>query len=135
MKTGDEDSSLIGVPGMNVHKIRLAGPWTVVDGAGNSRRTRLPVDRLPGQDTRLVRRFGRPGRLDTDERVWLVIAGLNGATGILLNEAPLELMKSSDGFRVDVTDRLVSGNVLEFQWSGDEPGGVAGPVWLECVTG
>ncbi|HAA53016.1 MAG TPA: hypothetical protein DCE43_25095 [Planctomycetaceae bacterium] len=135
METEDEDSSLIGVPGMNVHKIRLAGPWTVVDGAGNSRRTRLPVDRLPGQDTRLARRFGRPGRLDTDERVWLVIAGLNGATGILLNEAPLELMKSSDGFRVDVTDRLVSGNVLEFQWSGDEPGGVAGPVWLECVTG
>jgi len=125
---------LIGVLGVNVHKIRLAGPWMVVDEAGSSRRARLPVDRLSKQETRLVRRFGRPGRLDADERVWLVVAGLSGSTGILLNEIPLELEKSPDGGRADVTDRLVSGNVLEFQWSGGESGGLAGPVWLECVS-
>jgi len=119
---------------MNVHKIRLAGPWMVVDETGSSRRTRLPVDRLSEQETRLVRRFGRPGRLDADERVWLVVAGLSGPTGILLNEVPLELAKSPEGARADVTDRLVSGNVLEFQWSGGESGGLAGPVWLECVS-
>lgn len=131
---GDEESSLIGVLGMNVHKIRLAGPWMVVDETGSSRRTRLPVDRLSEQETRLVRRFGRPGRLDADERVWLVVAGLSGPTGILLNEVPLELAKSPEGARADVTDRLVSGNVLEFQWSSGESGGLAGPVWLECVS-
>ena len=119
---------------MTVHIIRLAGPWQRIDESDSGHRTRLPVDRLPGEEIRLVRRFGRPGRLDTGERVWLVIAGLSGPAEITLNQSPLDMPASPEGFRGDITDRLESDNWISIQWLGVESGGLAGPVWLECVN-
>ena len=36
--------------------------------------------------------------------------------------------------RVDITDEMVADNWLSVRWKGDGPGGLAGPVWLECVS-
>jgi len=119
---------------MSVHTIQLAGPWQKVDEADSGQRTRLPVERLPGETFCLSRRFGRPGRLDSGERVWLVISGLIGPVEITLNQAPLDMVASPEGCRGDITDRLVSDNWLSIQWLGVESGELAGPVWLECIN-
>jgi len=119
---------------MNVHTIRLSGPWQRVKEPGAGQRIRLPIDCLAGEETRLMRRFGRPGRLDEGERVWLVIAGLSGQAQVLLNQSPLALEPSLEGMRVDITQRLLRDNWLTIDWSGVESGGLKGPVWLECVT-
>lgn len=119
---------------MNVHTIRLSGPWQRVEESGDGQRIRLPIDCLAGGKTRLVRRFGRPGRLDEGERVWLVIAGLSGTSQVLLNESLLALEPSLEGLRVDITQWLVRDNWLTIDWPGVEPGGLEGPVWLECIT-
>ena len=118
---------------MSVHTIRLAGPWQL-ESAADAARTRLPIECPRGNGFRAARRFGRPGRLDTGERVWLVIDGLSGEVEIRLNEVPLELVDGTDGLRVDITDELVADNWLSVRWKGDDPGGLAGPVWLECVS-
>ena len=118
---------------MSVHTIRLAGPWQL-ESAADAARTRLPIECPRGNGFRAARRFGRPGRLDTGERVWLVIDGLSGEVEIRLNEVPLELVDGTDGLRVDITDELVADNWLSVRWKGDDPGGLAGLVWLECVS-
>ena len=119
---------------MNIHTIRLRGPWQRVKESGAGQRIRLPIDCLAGEETRLMRRFGRPGRLDEGERVWLVIAGLSGQAQVLLNQSPLALEPSLEGMRVDITQWLLRDNWLTIDWSGVESGGLKGPVWLECVT-
>jgi hypothetical protein len=120
---------------MSEHTIRLAGPWQRQCEPGNGQRVRLPVERQPGEDLQLARRFGRPGRLDPGERVWLMIAGLSGPTLITLNQSPLELETRPDCLGSDITDRLVSDNWLSIRWLGTDAGGLAGPVWLECLGG
>jgi hypothetical protein len=120
---------------MSEHTIRLAGPWQRQCEPGNGQRVRLPVERQPGEDLQLARRFGRPGRLDPGERVWLMIAGLSGPTQITLNQSPLELETRTDGLGSDITDRLVADNWLSIRWLGTDSGGLAGPVWLECLGG
>ena len=118
---------------MSVHTIRLAGPWQL-ESANDSSRTRLPVECSRGTGFCVARRFGRPGRLDDGERVWLVIDGLSGEAEILLNEVPLEFVDGADGLRVDITDEMVTDNWLSVRWKGDDPCSLAGPVWLECVS-
>jgi len=120
---------------MTKHTIRLAGPWQRLGESDSEHRVRLPVEGLPGEELRLVRRFGRPGRLDSGERVWLVIAGLTGPAQITLNQSPLEPEARPEGLAADITDRLVFDNWLSIQWLGVDAGGLAGPVWLECISG
>ena len=120
---------------MSEHTIRLAGPWQRLSESDSPQRVRLPVERQTDEDVKLVRRFGRPGRLDPGERVWLMIAGLTGPTRITLNQAPLELETRPDGLGSDITDRLVSDNWLSIQWLGRDSGGLRGPVWLQCIGG
>ncbi len=121
---------------MNIHRIRLAGPWQLVDASGSTSRVTLPVGLA--QPSRLRRRFGRPRQLDSDERVWLVIEGLSGNAVVTLNDGPLE-SKAADAtrsvvLRVDVTDRLVENNWLVIEWPVAESAALAGPVLLECAT-
>ena len=118
---------------MSVHTIRLAGPWQL-ESATDAVRTRLPIECPRGAGFRAARRFGRPGRLDAGERVWLVIEGLSGQVEIWLNEESLEVVDGADRLRVDITDEMVADNWLSVRWKGDDPGGLAGPVWLECVS-
>ena len=120
---------------MSVHTIRLAGPWQLESATDATFRTRLPIDCPRGARLCAARRFGRPGRLDVGERVWLVIDGLAGEAEILLNKVPLELVAGGDGLRGDITDGMVADNWLSIRWKGDESGGLAGPVWLEFVSG
>ena len=118
---------------MSVHTIRLAGPWQL-ESATDAVRTRLPIECPRGASVRAARRFGRPGRLDAGERVWLVIEGLSGEVEIWLNEESLEVVDGASRLRVDITDEMVADNWLSVRWKGDGSGGLAGPVGLECVS-
>ena len=49
-------------------------------------------------------------------------------------EKLLEVVDGADRLRVDITDEMVADNWLSVRWKGDGSGGLAGPVWLECVS-
>jgi len=85
-------------PGVHYpHRIRLRGPWQSEP---------LP----PG--LRRVRRFGYPGRIDSDERVWLTISGVVGRIEVSLNGQPLGTHNGSTSFEYDVTTLLRVRNEL-----------------------
>ncbi|MGC4006750.1 MAG: hypothetical protein QM811_27945 [Pirellulales bacterium] len=88
---------------------------------------------------RYVRRFGRPARLDDDERVRLAVDRPRGRGEIRLNGRPLgPLDDDAETTRFDVTGLLAERNVLEIDLAhaaadvqGDLPGGLIGEVRLE----
>jgi hypothetical protein len=118
---------------MYPHRIRLRGPWEYETAGAAPARGKLP---LPGPlagtplashpgPVRLSRRFGYPGRIDPDERVWLLIEGLSVPATVELNGADLG-QAGSDGF--DVTARLLPRNEVAVTLTV-EPG--QAPPWEE----
>jgi hypothetical protein len=100
----------MNTPGVHYpHRIRLRGPWQSEPAAGAVRR---------------VRRFGYPGRIDADERVWLTVAGVGGRVEVSLNG---ELLASHEGgapFEHDITSHLGPRNeVVLCVEPGHEAGG------------
>jgi hypothetical protein len=94
---------------MYPHRIRLRGPWEYSDPTGTLPPGRLTMPApLPYHvgPLRLVRRFGAPGQLDSDERVWLVVEGLTAPAQLTLNGNDL------DGAEQDVTALLRPRNEL-----------------------
>ncbi len=128
---------------MYPHRIRLRGPWECEplrrDGSdaplSPPRRVTMPcrwteaalVD-FAGR-VRFRRRFGYPGNIDADERVWLTCAGLTETADVRLNDAPLGERLTAP-FEIDVTDRLRARNELVMEVEGNA---VAGGIWGEVA--
>ena len=98
---------VMNVPGVHYpHRIRLREPWQ-----------RNPL----GQGVRCSRRFGYPGRIDSDERVWLTVSGVSGPVEVSLNGHRLGAHDGSTSVEYDVTALLGVRNelVLTFPNGGD----------------
>lgn len=135
---------------MNVHRIRLKGPWDYewlqgapINDAPASGRIHMPSDwqEAFGNASGVVkftRHFQRPTNLDVDERVFLVFEGIGGAGEISLNGE--RLTRSTESVwesAVDVTAQLQLRNqivaCLDFDPQGtpDIPGGLWKSVVIE----
>ena len=126
------------------HRIRLRGPWEC-EPLATADSGSLPARRgvtLPGHwgdlglrgfagRVRFVRKFGYPGRIDDDERVWLTCNGLEGAAEIQLNDTTLA--KDHAGpFAFDVTAILKQHNRLQVTIdAASDRGGLWGEVAME----
>ncbi len=137
--TGKIENSLV-----YPHRIRLRGPWQWEPlerrGPGplpGPLRVTMPCRLAEGGlaqfagRVRLVRKFGYPGRIDSDEQVWLTFDGINGAASILLNGQLLG-EKQSGVCAFEVTSRLRPHNHLEVVLEADDDrAGLWGEVALE----
>jgi hypothetical protein len=97
----------MNTPGVHYpHRIRLRGPWRSEPSAGVTRRGR---------------RFGYPGRIDADERVWLTVGGAAGRVAVSLNGQALGSHDGGGPFEHEVTRLLAARNevVLEVEGGGD----------------
>jgi len=110
------------------HVIRLRGPWNyeisqqdatpsrgIFDFGGDWREI---SEHSPGGAILLRRRFGRPGHLDADERVMLVVEGPElSPAQILVNDQNLTSL-NGDGplFRADITALLQGRNELTIRF-------------------
>jgi beta-galactosidase/beta-glucuronidase len=82
---------------------------------------------------RYRRRFGYPGRIDSDERVWLTFAGADSLAEVSLNNRFLGRHEGADEpFEFEVTNLLQDRNelIVEVE-SPTETGGLWGEVALE----
>lgn len=105
------------IHGMYPHRIRLRGPW---EAAGRTVKLPGPVPGFTGR-VALSRRFGYPGTIDAQERVWLVVEGLRRPARLSLNGEALGELSTSGEF--DVTSRLLERNglVIETETDGESP--------------
>jgi beta-galactosidase/beta-glucuronidase len=155
-----------------MHIIHLRGPWELVplvryvnvngqwreatDDLPAGGRTQVPGDwaDLLGADflgrARYTRRFNCPTNLDSHERVWLALEGVDYEAAILLNDRPLGRTRGTASVhRVDITDWLAPHNLLavdvelpaavrdDEQARGarcGKPGGLVGEVRLEIAS-
>ena len=96
-------------PGLHYpHRIRLRDPWRSEPIAGGVRRSR---------------RFGYPGRIDADERVWLTFGGAGGRVAVSLNGQALGTHDGGAPFEHEVTGLLGARNEVVMEVEG---GGTAG---------
>lgn len=87
---------------MYPHRIRLRHPWQ--------------CEGLDASRARFTRRFGYPGQIDNDERVWLTLADLAGPSSISLNGALLtETTSACAWLEQDVTTLLLPRNELRLE--------------------
>ncbi len=113
---------------MYPHPIRLRGPWQCEGIAPPlpARSLTMPA----GWDTpgyvRFSRRFGYPGQIDSDERVWLTLADLTGPCTVSLNGTLLaETASASAWLEIDGTSLLQPRNELRLEMAcpgrGEQP--------------
>ncbi|MDZ4818925.1 MAG: hypothetical protein SGJ20_08140 [Planctomycetota bacterium] len=127
---------------MEVHSIRLRGPWEYqvlarsTDDEVGSFDAVLPSGELPagkvhmpcdwgeslGADFRgtvcYTRRFGCPTGVETHQRVWLILDGVRDRASVCLNGQPLgDIIESTQPLEVDVTGLLNERNMLEVEVS------------------
>lgn len=128
------------------HRIRLRGPWECEPIAWTNsederelpapRRMKLPCRWHEGGLTdfegtvRFRRRFGYPGQIDDNERVWLTFEGIEGQSQIRLNDIILN-KGHVEKFEHDVTSMLAQRNELIVEITGSENAGLFGEVALE----
>jgi hypothetical protein len=99
----------MNVPGVHYpHRIRLRGPWQSEPVAGGVRR---------------ARRFGYPGRIDADERVWITCAGVAGRVEVSLNGHVLGTHDGGAPFEHEVTSLLAPRNELVMRTEADSAWG------------
>ena len=131
---------------MNVHAIRLRGPWKYEwlspDPPGaETGRVSLPADwrELFGTAAgrvRFTRTFHAPTNLKPSTRLDLVFKGLGGEAAIHLNGFQLETNTTENAIRCRISEPPLPTNELrvEIQFDPketDEPGGLWGTVVLE----
>src|SRR5262245_29853642 len=101
----------MNVPGVHYpHRIRLRGPWQIEPTASGARRRR---------------RFGYPGRIDADERVWLTCGGTEGRVAVSLNGQALGSHDGGAPFEHYVTRLLAARNEVVMEVEGEAVGEVA----------
>ncbi len=140
---------------MYPHRIRLRGPWECQPLArcvlrANGRTEFVTTD-LPGPlrmtmpcrwsegglkdfagRVRFRRRFGYPGRIDDNERVWLTMGEVDGTADVWLNGQSLGRHDAAQQpFEREVTGLLRDRNELQVEVEGPETGGIFGEVALE----
>jgi len=96
-----------------MHIIHLRSAWEIASSEGRFQHSR---------------NFGRPGNLETHERVWLVCQNLPGPSRIDLNGKDIGGNLEKGPFSVDITDSLQHRNRILVSLAGQEP---LGEVWLE----
>jgi hypothetical protein len=88
----------MNTPGIHYpHRIRLRGPWKTEPGTNGMR---------------CVRRFGYPGRIDENERVWIVFEQVGSSANVTLNGTSLGINERGGAFSFDVTRLLTARNEL-----------------------
>lgn len=114
---------------MYPHPIRLRGPWQCEATGGLARSVVLPArwDALGLADgqggVRFRRRFGYPGQIDSEERVWLTLANLAGPCAVTLNGTHLATTSAgSPWLEWDVTVLLRPRNEVCLDLSGPASG-------------
>jgi hypothetical protein len=118
------------------HCIRLRGPWECEAAGQPARRVTMPcrwgegaLAELRGR-VRFRRRFGYPGRIDSEERVWLTYTAIVGMREVWLNEYALG--RHAETFEHDATALLRPRNELVIEVEPPiEPGSLWGEVALE----
>jgi beta-galactosidase/beta-glucuronidase len=81
---------------------------------------------------RFRRRFGYPGRIDADERVWLTFGGADERAEVWLNGRPLGQHEGAGAFEFEVTSLLQRRNELVVEVESlTTAGGLWGEVALE----
>lgn len=131
----------MSAPGVHYpHRIRLRGPWDCIplrDQVAPLRMTipcRWGEGGLPGFAgvVRFVRRFGYPGQIDAQERVWLTFAGIEGSADITLNGHSFGRHPNGGPLEFEISPLLGSRNelIVEIEAPGDR-GGLWGEVALE----
>jgi hypothetical protein len=129
---------------MYPHRIRLHGPWDCEPIATRDQVT-LPSPRrmvppgclrdcgLAGFVGRVLlrRRFGYPGRIDSYEHVWLIMADVVGRAKIDLNGQTLGIEQTGE-IEFDITGLLEARNRLEIVLDAEgDDAGLIGAVGLE----
>ena len=113
---------------MYPHRIRLRGPWECKRTGEKPCHLTVPCQLadlgLAGADVLLTRKFGYPGRIDSQERVWLTFAPMEGVATISLNGQQLGEVRDGP-FESDVTALLGPRNQLDVQLRGIRIGEVA----------
>lgn len=113
---------------MYPHRIRLRGPWQGTVEGDEPRRLTVPCCLtdwgLANAPILLSRRFGYPGRIDAQERVWLTLAEVAGTASIKLNGQFLGEVHDAP-FESDVTALLGPRNQVEIQMRGERLGELA----------
>lgn len=133
---------------MNVHRIRLRGPWNY-EWLGDSThepksgRVSLPKDwrELFGDVAgcvRFQRTFHCPTNLAEASRVDLVFEGIGGEAAINFNGQPLGNSSSEQERRIAITEMLLPTNDLRVEVAFEpqktpQPGGLWGLIALEIV--
>jgi hypothetical protein len=122
------------------HRLRLLGPWECEAPAGaEPQRVTMPC-RLAdcglagfSGTVRFRRRFGYPGRIDAEERVWLTFAGVSGAAELRLNGQILgRHAEGAEAFEHEVTALLRPRNELLVDLeAADDRAGLGGEVAME----
>jgi hypothetical protein len=113
---------------MYPHLIRLRGPWQceVLNGQPHSSHHHpmpacwetLGLAGFEGR-VRFTRRFGYPGQIDSEERVWLTFADLACPCAVSLNGSLLvETASTTPWLELDVTSLLQPRNELRLEMTG-----------------
>ena len=103
---------------MYPHRIRLRGPWEMSAEGHARRRVAFPASwsdvGLPDfvGGVTFERRFGYPGRIDSNERVWLIGEGVVGGAEVTLQGERLGLVENGR-FAFEVTRLLRDRNLLK----------------------
>lgn len=120
------------------HRIRLRGPWQcqpLPDGLIS--RVTMPCSLtetgLARQDgvVQCCRRFGYPGRIDADERVWLTFDGTGPQAAVSLNGSSLGALAPGTATELEVTRLLRARNELIVDLTCPGAHGSLGEVGLE----
>src|SRR5437879_10383554 len=113
---------------MYPHRIRLRGPWNCAPAGAKPWRVTVPCRLADWELTDVLvvlsRKFGYPGRIDAEERVWLTLSHVEGCAMLTLNGQLLG--QAHDGpFEGDVTALLRPHNQLDVLVRGSQVGEVA----------
>jgi hypothetical protein len=97
------------------HRIRLRGPWQITVNYQSPRTISLagsfPVLDAAGS-IEWIRTFGRPGRLDAHERLWLYLDSPAARSSLEFNDVPLGIAEPHQPWETDVTPFLREHNRL-----------------------
>ena len=132
---------------MYPHRIRLRGPWEYEPLSRRDAQTGdlppagrmvLPcrwreggLEDFAGR-VRFRRRFGYPGRIDAQERVWLTFEGVDAVADVSLNGQFLGRREgAAEPFEFEVTPLLQQRNELTVEVDSAGDGGIWGDVAME----
>lgn len=111
------------------HRLRLRGPWEAQFPGQPAVRVAMPHLWQQSGTVQLRRRFGYPGTIDADERVWLVLQAIPGTRSVAVNgHRLLRMPEGESAVEVEVTPLLQQRNELLLEADiepGPEPWGEA----------